>query len=197
MNGQPTPLPANDTGERSRRLGRRLALGALAMFGFGYAMVPVYRVVCELTGFNGTTTRIGSGAAHAQPVDGQRLVTVEFLAATSSDLAWEFRPDVASVQVRPGQVVLATYRARNISGRPIVGQAVPSVTPHAAAPYFHKVECFCFTRQPLAPGESKSMPVQFVLDAALPADIATLTLSYTFFRLPTVSAQAAADDRDT
>jgi cytochrome c oxidase assembly protein subunit 11 len=164
----------------------RLALGALLMFGFGYAMVPIYRVVCEMTGFNGTTSRIDASAARAQRVDHQRLVTVEFLAATSADLAWEFHPDVARVQVRPGQVVLATYSARNISGRPIVGQAVPSVTPNVAAPYFHKIECFCFTRQPLAPGESKTMPVQFVVDAGLPDEIATLTLSYTFFVLPAV-----------
>ncbi|MBI4997103.1 MAG: cytochrome c oxidase assembly protein [Rhodocyclales bacterium] len=192
-----TKPPPPDVAGRSRRLGWRLALGALLMFGFGYAMVPIYRVVCQITGFNGTTARMDAGAAVRQQVDVRRLVTVEFLAATSADLAWEFRPDVARVQVRPGQVVLATYRARNISGRPIIGQAVPSVTPHAAAPYFHKVECFCFTRQPLAPGESKSMPVQFVLDAALPPEISTLTLSYTFFRLPTISAQVAVTGRET
>jgi cytochrome c oxidase assembly protein subunit 11 len=179
----------------SRRLGWRLAFGALLMFGFGYAMVPVYRVVCELTGFNGATTRIDGETARAQRVDGGRTITVEFLAATSSDLAWEFHPDVASVRVRPGQVVVATYSARNISGRPVVGQAVPSVTPHAAAPYFHKIECFCFTRQPLAPGESKTLPVQFVVDAGLPGEIATLTLSYTFFNQPTIRANLAGQDK--
>jgi cytochrome c oxidase assembly protein subunit 11 len=168
----------------NHRLPWQLAFGALLMFGFGYAMVPIYEVVCRLTGFNGTTDRIDASAPRVQPVDSQRLVTVEFLAATAGDLAWEFRPDVARIQVHPGQVVLATYRARNISNRTIVGQAVPSVTPNAAAPYFHKIECFCFTRQPLAPGESKSMPVQFVVDANLPRELATLTLSYTFFNLP-------------
>lgn len=181
----------------SRRLGWRLALGALLMFGFAYAMVPIYRVVCELTGFNGTTTRIDGDTARARRVDGERLVTVEFLAATSSDLAWEFRPDVASVQVRPGQMVFATYSARNISSRAIVGQAVPSVTPSAAAPYFHKVECFCFSRQPLGPGESKTMPVQFLVDAKLPRDIVTLTLSYTFFNQPTIRANLAVPRQDS
>jgi len=181
----------------SRQLGWRLALGALLMFGFAYAMVPIYRVVCELTGFNGTTTRIDGAAVRAQSRDDGRLVTVEFLAATSADLAWEFRPDVASVQVRPGQMVLATYSARNISSRAIIGQAVPSVTPTAAAPYFHKVECFCFTRQPLAPGERKTLPVQFVLDANLPREIVTLTLSYTFFNQPTIRAILAVQRKDT
>lgn len=189
--------PDRDTGaaSRSRRLGWRLALGALLMLGFGYAMVPLYQVVCQLTGFNGTTTRIDRGTARAQRIDDGRIITVEFLAATSSDLAWEFHPDVASVRVRPGQVVVATYSARNISGQPIVGQAVPSVTPHAAAPHFHKIECFCFTRQPLAPGERKTMPVQFVVDADLPRDIATLTLSYTFFNQPTIRADLAVRGR--
>jgi cytochrome c oxidase assembly protein subunit 11 len=196
MNGRLPTLPGN-AGGRSRRLGWRLALGALAMFGFGYAMVPVYQVVCRITGFNGTTTRIEASATRVRNVDTGRLVTVEFLAATSADLAWEFRPDVASVQVRPGQMVLATYSARNISGRTIVGQAVPSVTPHAAAPYFHKIECFCFTRQPLAPGERKTMPVQFVVDADLPREITTLTLSYTFFNQPTIRANLAVPGKDT
>lgn len=192
-----TPRPATPaTGTANRRLGLRLALGALLMFGFGYAMVPIYRVICEVTGFNGTTTRIDGDTARAHPVDDKRLVTVEFLAATSADLAWEFHPDVASVQVRPGQMVLATYSARNISGRPIVGHAVPSVTPTAAAPYFHKVECFCFTEQPLAPGESKTLPLQFLVDANLPPEIVTLTLSYTFFNQPTKRASLAVPRKD-
>lgn len=180
----------------NRRLPWQLALGALLMFGFGYVMVPIYQVICELTGFNGTTQRMDGETARAQRVDGERLVTVEFLASVSADLAWEFHPDVASVQVRPGQMVLATYSARNISGRPVVGQAVPSVTPTAAAPYFHKIECFCFSRQPLAPGESKTLPLQFLVDANLPREIATLTLSYTFFNQPTIRADIAVPRKD-
>lgn len=179
------------------RLAWQLALGALLMFGFGFAMVPIYQVVCEITGFNGTTTRMDSETASAQRVDGERLVTVEFLASVSADLAWEFHPDVASVRVRPGQMVLATYSARNISGRPVVGQAVPSVTPTAAAPYFHKIECFCFSRQPLAPGERKTLPLQFLVDANLPREIATLTLSYTFFNQPTIRANLAVPREDS
>jgi cytochrome c oxidase assembly protein subunit 11 len=185
------PLPPDidiDAEVRSHRLGWRLALVALLMFSFGYALVPIYQVVCQFTGLNGTTTRIGSNAARARRVDASRLVTVEFVAATSASLPWEFHPDVERIQVRPGQVVLATFHARNISGMPITGQAVPSVTPNQAAPYFHKIECFCFTRQPLAPGESKTMPVQFVVDADLPPEIGTLTLAYTFFNVPTIHA---------
>jgi cytochrome c oxidase assembly protein subunit 11 len=186
-----------DAEARSHRLGWRLALGALLMFGFGYAMVPIYQVVCQFAGLNGATTRIGGDAARARRVDASRLVTVEFVAATSSDLAWEFHPDVARIQVRPGQVVMATFSARNISNRSIVGQAVPSVTPNAAAPYFHKIECFCFTRQPLEAGETKTMPGQFVVDADLPPEIATLTLAYTFFSLPTIRASIETRRNDS
>jgi len=178
----------HDTTRRSRRLAWQLALAAVMMIGFGFAMVPLYRVVCQYTGFNGTTDRIDRTAAAARRIDGTRLVTVEFVAATSASLPWDFRPDLRRIQVHPGQVILATFHVRNVSGDGIIGQAVPSITPSVAAPYFHKIECFCFSRQPLAAGESRTMPVQFVIDPDLPPDIATLTLAYTFFNVPTIHA---------
>ncbi len=177
----------------SRRMGWKLALVATAMFGFGYLLVPIYRVVCEWTGFNGTTSRIEAVAARATVVDTSRHVIVEFVANTSGNLPWEFRPTVASVRVHPGDIVLTSFHARNIGNAAVIGQAVPSVTPLQAASHFRKLECFCFSRQPLAPGEAKEMPVQFIVDPDLPKNIGTLTLSYTFFSAPDkVAALSAA-----
>lgn len=168
----------------NRRLAGKLALGALLMFGFGYLLVPLYQVYCKYTGFNGTTARIDLGQAVMQGVDNTRWVTVEFAANTSADLPWDFRPETASLRVHPGQMIVAQFRARNLGHRAIVGQAAPSVTPSQAAPYFRKIECFCFSHQPLDPGEARNLPVQFQVDAKLPPEIGTLTLSYTFFELP-------------
>ncbi|MBI5922539.1 MAG: cytochrome c oxidase assembly protein [Betaproteobacteria bacterium] len=165
----------------NRRLAWQLAAGALLMTGFGYLLVPLYQVFCEYTGFNGTTSRINHGQAATQGIDRTRWVTVEFAANTSVDLPWEFSPVVASVRVHPGEMVLAQYQARNLGNRAIVGQAVPSVTPGTAAAHFRKIECFCFSRQPLDPGQALTLPVQFQVDTDLPREIGTLTLSYTFF----------------
>ena len=170
----------------NRRLGWKLAIAAMLMFGFGYLLVPLYQVYCKITGFNGTTSSIGYGDAVKRKVDLTRLVTVEFVANTNGSLPWEFRPELPRVQVHPGELVLAKFHARNMANIDIVGQAIPSVTPAQAASYFHKVECFCFSRQPLAPGEGKDLPLQFLVDADLPKGIDTLTLSYTFFEAPPV-----------
>lgn len=175
----------------NRRLAWQLALGALLMAGFGYLLVPIYRVFCEYTGFNGTTARIDLGQAATQGIDRTRWVTVEFAANTSADLPWDFRPEVASLRVHPGEMVVAKFEARNRGNREIVGQAVPSVTPGRAASHFRKIECFCFSRQPLAPGQALVLPVQFQVDSDLPPGIATLTLSYTFFELPGSRVTAA------
>lgn len=175
----------------NRRLALRLALGALLMAGFGYLLVPIYRVFCEYTGFNGTTARIDLGRAATQGVDRTRWVTVEFAANTGAGLPWDFRPEVASLRVHPGEMVVARFEARNRGTREIVGQAVPSVTPGRAASHFRKIECFCFSRQPLAPGQTQTLPVQFQVASDLPPGIATLTLSYTFFELPGSRVAAA------
>lgn len=180
----------------NRRLGWKLALGALLMCGFGYLLVPLYRVYCEYTGFNGTTARIDLGQAAAQGIDRTRWVTVEFAANTSADLPWAFRPEVTSLRVHPGEMVVAQFEARNLGSRAIVGQAVPSVTPGRAASHFRKIECFCFSRQPLAPGQMLKLPVQFQVDRNLPPEIGTLTLSYTFFELPGIRA-AVPETRGT
>lgn len=191
---RPTVAIAAETG--NRRLGWKLAAGSLLMFGFGYLLVPLYQVYCQYTGFNGTTARVDLGQAVAQGVDRNRWVTVEFAANTSADLPWDFRPEVTSLRVHPGEMVVALFQARNLGSRAIVGQAVPSVTPSQAASHFRKIECFCFSRQPLAPGEMLRLPVQFQVDSNLPVEIGTLTLSYTFFESPGIRA-AGSEARRT
>ena len=158
----------------------RLAVVVLAMFGFGYALVPLYDVLCELTGLGGRTGVVAASALDGV-VDTNRTIKVQFLGTVNSRLPWEFRPNVASMEVHPGQVYETTYFARNLSSATTIGQARPSVAPAVASLHFNKTECFCFVEQEFAPGEARSMPVRFVLSRGIPADIATVTLSYTFF----------------
>jgi cytochrome c oxidase assembly protein subunit 11 len=168
------------TGTANRRILRRSALVVIIMFGFGFAMAPFYDVVCRALGVGGKTGTASEPAATAE-VDESRTVTVEFTGNAMAGLPWEFRPSMKKIDVHPGQPTTVTYFARNMSAEKIIGQAVPSVTPAIAATYFKKIECFCFTQQPLAPGESREMSVRFFVDRALPADVRTLTLSYGFF----------------
>ena len=158
----------------------QLAVVVLAMFGFGYALVPLYDVLCELTGLGGRTGVVAASSLDGV-VDTSRTIKVQFLGTVNSRLPWEFRPNVASMEVHPGQVYEATYFARNLSSATTIGQARPSVAPSIASLHFNKTECFCFVEQEFAPGEARSMPVRFVLSRDIPAEIATVTLSYTFF----------------
>ncbi len=170
-----------DRGKANRRTVTRLSIAAAAMFGFGYALIPMYNAFCEITGLNGKTGRSGPVAIAAPVVQSERRVTVEFLANLDAGLAWEFQPKQAQLQVQPGVFMQATYLARNTTSQTITGQAVPSVAPGQAARYFNKAECFCFTQQTLGPGETREMLVKFVVDPKLPERIKTVTLSYTFF----------------
>ena len=168
--------------QANRRLVRRLLLIAVGMFGFGFALVPLYNVFCQVTGVNGKTGGpVDAVAALADVVDMDRVITVEFVSAVDTGLPWEFRPLVKKMQVHPGEMNDALYFARNQSNDQVVGRAVPSVAPGLAAQYFHKVQCFCFTEQTLGPREEREMPVRFVIDPNLPAEVATVTLSYTFY----------------
>ncbi len=175
------------TAEKNRRTARTLVLVALAMFGFGFALVPLYDVFCEITGLNGKT---GGAVAEARTakLDTSRWVTVEFTGSVSQGMPWEFRPLQKKLRVHPGQITVAHYYVRNTTTETIVGRAVPSVTPGLAAAHFKKIECFCFSEQTLKPGETREMPVRFTVDPGLAANIGTVTLSYTFFN--TDSAQA-------
>ncbi|UCB56274.1 MAG: cytochrome c oxidase assembly protein [Thiotrichales bacterium] len=163
----------------------------IGMFGFGFALVPLYDVFCDLTGINGKTGDQVT-LSEGMKVDESRLVEVEFVASVNADMPWEFRPVQHSVKVHPGEPTRIEYVAVNRTNRAIVGQAVPSVAPGRAAEYFQKTECFCFTEQKLEAGEEKQMPVIFVVDPNLPDDVSQLALSYTFFVKPSGEPETTA-----
>jgi cytochrome c oxidase assembly protein subunit 11 len=161
---------------------KKLGLVAIAMFGFGYLMVPIYNVLCDITGFTGKTGQISQSQAKVAEVDQNRLVTVQFDTNVNPALPWEFRATQFKQTVRPGEIAETKFVVVNKSSKPVVGQAIPSVAPEQASLFFNKTECFCFINQVLAPGEKKEMVVRFVVDAELPEKISTMTLSYTFFK---------------
>jgi len=181
-------MAENDRKQANQRVVKRLGIAAVLMFGFGFALVPLYDVFCDITGINGKTGRIEQEEALSQRVDEDRLVTVEFLATVHSDLPWEFRPMVRKIKVHPGEITEVNYYARNKTENLVAGQAVPSLAPGLAAKYFNKTECFCFTRQALGPGEGKEMPLRFVVDPELPDNVRTVSLSYTFYQAEAVAA---------
>lgn len=163
----------------NRRLLVRLAVSAVVMFGFGFLLVPFYDKICEVTGINNLLKP--DIVANTQ-VDMSRTVTVQF-DANIHDMPWHFRPLQAQASVHPGELVTIAYEVSNSRDEPVTGQAVPSYGPQLAGQYFRKLECFCFARQTLAAHEKRTMPVAFVVDAALPADVTVITLSYTFFEI--------------
>ena len=151
------------------------------MFGFGFALVPLYDVFCEITGLNGKTGRVEANALDLRQIDENRTVTVKFLAIQGNGLPWSFEPTVREMEVRPGEIYEATYRVSNRADRKTAGQAVPSVSPTRASLHFNKTECFCFTRQELEAKETRDMPLRFIINHELPDEIVEVTLSYTFF----------------
>ena len=151
------------------------------MFGFGFALVPLYDVFCEITGLNGKTGRVEASIIDANAVDTSRLIEVRFLANTGPGLPWSFEPLVKKMEVHPGKVYEASYRVRSTADRVTVGQAIPSVSPGLAAKHFNKTECFCFTQQELAGFEGREMPLRFVIENTISEKIEQITLSYTFF----------------
>ncbi len=171
--------------------GKMLAL-AIGMFGFGYAMVPLYDIICEVTGLNGKTGRVSVAEAAAAKMDPDREVIVEFTSTINASGAWEFRPTERTMIAKPGQTYQTSYYAENLTNRTTVGQASPSVTPSAAAKYFNKTECFCFTQQLFEPNASKDMPLIFIIDPDLPLNVDRITLSYTFFNSPDSTASLSS-----
>ena len=154
---------------------------ALASFAFAFALVPLYRIACAK--LFGVRLEQGPAQVGAMSVAKQeRWVTVQFDGGVNSKLPWQFEPAQTSMRVQPGRQYEASYSARNVGARAIVGNAVPSVAPARASGYFNKTECFCFTAQTLQAGESRDMPVRFIVDPALPAGVKTITLSYTFYK---------------
>ena len=168
----------------NHKLAYKLGLVALFFVGFGFALVPLYDVICRALGVSGRTNAMAIAAPVNSQVDPSRWVKVEFLSHVMPGVGLEFKPEQFTMQVRPGEVSHTTYTVRNTSSQTFVGQAIPAVTPAVAAQYFNKVECFCFSQQTFAPGEVRSMPVVFVVNPALGADLSTVTLSYTFFEAP-------------
>ena len=169
------------------RMTLKLAVVAGLMFGFGYALVPMYRAICDALGVNvlSLTERDAGGGRAAVPantqVDLSRTITVEFDANARGP--WEFRPAQRSLQVHPGELATVMYEFRNVQTRTMAAQAVPSYAPQQAMSHFNKVECFCFNEWTLKPGERKEWPVVFYIDRKLPRDVKTITLSYTFFEV--------------
>ena len=160
---------------------KRLYLLVLIMFGFGFVMVPIYDVLCDVTGLNGKTGVLATDEVSTLRVDNDRLVTVEFDTNTNDALPWSFVAKNYKLRVHPGEVSEAIFIVKNRTDRRIVGQAIPSVAPPQASLFFNKTECFCFTEQTLEAHEEREMIVRFVVDAKLPEKIETMTLSYTFF----------------
>lgn len=173
---------------------KTIALVALGSFVFAFSLVPIYRIACEKV----FGIRLEQGPAGEQRLAGytpdpDRLVTVQFDTSVNSRLPWRFSADTFAMKVRPGELAEATFHAANLSSSPIIGQAVPSIAPSSASAFFSKTECFCFTQQLLEAGEERVMPVRFIVDPALPKDVTTLTLSYTFFNNETATAQLESE----
>jgi cytochrome c oxidase assembly protein subunit 11 len=166
----------------------RLLVLVIGMFGFGFALVPLYDVFCDITGINGKTSD-QAASYEIDQVDQSRLVTVQFISRTAQGIPWRFEPQIKQVQVHPGERKVVNFIAKNNASKLIVGQAVPSVSPGQAAVYFQKIECFCFNQQPLEAQEEILMPLQFYIDPELPAEVSTLTLSYTLYDI-TASADS-------
>ncbi len=169
---------------------RKLVVVAICMFGFGYALIPLYKAICEITGINilalGEKELPGTGNARLESVkntqvDTSRTITVEFDANARGP--WDFKPAQRSVQVHPGELTTVMYQFQNVQNRRMAAQAIPSYAPNQAAAHFNKLECFCFNQYTLEPGEKKEWPVAFVIDPKLSKDVTTITLSYTFFEV--------------
>jgi cytochrome c oxidase assembly protein subunit 11 len=167
-----------------RRANRKLIVGLLIMtagsFAFGWALVPLYDLLCRAAGIGNAEARAGATVVR-EAVDPDREVTIEFVASPASVGSYEFRPKVASMRIHPGKLYDSEFYAKNLTPFASVAQAVPSITPVGTAKYFHKTECFCFSPQKFAAGEGRDMPVRFIVDPQLPANIDTLTLAYTFY----------------
>ena len=171
----------NSVESSTRRTFVRTALVAGGMFGFGFAMVPLYNVFCKVTGLNGKTDPNPYKVAADVKVDTSREIKVQFVATKNAGMTWDFAPSTPQITVHPGQVGELEFIARNPTDKRIIGQAIPSVTPFEATNFLHKVECFCFTTQTLNPLEEKVMPLRVIVDQELPKHITKLTLSYTLF----------------
>jgi len=180
----------------NRTILRKLVVVAVLMFGFGWALIPLYRKICEVTGINLLTNKDPAVEARARntQVDTSRTIVVEFDANRQGP--WRFRPHVNHMTVHPGELVHVDYDLENLENRAMAGQAIPSYAPQQSAPYFQKLECFCFKQQVLAAGETRRFPVVFFVDPDLPKDVTQITLSYTFFEVAGALPRAGVKGAD-
>jgi cytochrome c oxidase assembly protein subunit 11 len=186
MNDDTKMKPAND----NRSLVGKLLLLAVAMFGFGYLLVPLYNVFCEITGFGGRTNSVA--VTSEENPDFSRSIRVEFVTTVNEYAPWEFAAERDSMEVTPGKMYYANFTAKNLTGNTKIAQAVPSVAPISASGHFKKIECFCFTNQEFQANEERSMPLQFIVDPDLPDYVDTITLQYTFYDTVRVSANGGS-----
>lgn len=177
----------------NRILLKKLGIIAVGMFGFGFALVPFYNKICEVTGINKGDEQ---ALVKNTQIDTSRLIRVELDANLNQNMPWKFSSTQSIVEVHPGQLVQVEYRVVNNSNESVTGQAIPSYGPALAAQYFKKIECFCFTGQLLKPYETRLMPVMFVIDTTLPSDVKTITLSYTFFKIDPAVKTVAVTGKD-
>lgn len=166
--------------QATKKLVKKLCFAVACMFAFGFALVPLYDVFCDLTGLNGKTSKTAYSPVEVN-VDTSRTITVQFLAANNDNMNWIFKAHKKMIKVHPGQAITTSFYAENPASHNMYAQAIPSISPSRAAEYFHKTECFCFNQQRLQSGESIDMPLNFIVDQDLPKDIKTITLSYTLF----------------
>ncbi len=177
----------NERQKANIRTTRKTVLIVIGMFGFGFALVPLYSVICDVFGLNGRfidlkkTEQAEYVTNVEKRVDTSRTVRIEFLTTLNQNLNWEFRAKQNTIDVHPGKVTEVMFYAKNLTNRKIVAQAIPSVTPGYAAKYFSKMECFCFSNQTFEPGEAREMPLRFYVDPNLPKKVKTISLGYTFF----------------
>jgi cytochrome c oxidase assembly protein subunit 11 len=171
------------TAQQNRKLTRSLWWFVAGAFAFGWALIPMYDVLCSITGY-GSKKELLIAAHAADRIDMNRLVTVEFISSVPTVGAWEFAPERAEIQVHPGQLYEAIFRAKNLVSQAVTAQAVPSIAPNSATQYFRKTDCFCFTPQPFAANQQRELKVRFFVDPALPHNMDRITLAYAMFTLP-------------
>jgi len=175
------------TTRTNNRTVKKLLCIVVGMFAFGWALIPLYDLLCEVTGLGGKTGGAYTYDPAAERIDRNRLVKVNFITNTNGGMQWEFWSDKGGMRVHPGALSEATFYVKNTTNRTMVGQAVPSVVPTTAVDYFHKTECFCFNSQVLEPGEEMEMPMRFFVDADLPDNVPTISLSYALFDITELS----------
>jgi cytochrome c oxidase assembly protein subunit 11 len=182
------------TANANSRLVKKLIFIVVGMFAFGWALIPLYDLLCEVTGLGGDTGGQYTYEPAEARVDRSRLVKVNFITNTNGGMPWEFWSDKGGVRVHPGELNEALFYVKNNTNRRMVGQAVPSVVPLTATDYFHKTECFCFTSQVLEPGEEMEMPMRFIVDSDLPPNVQSISLSYALFDITELSGGQARLD---